>query len=108
MGFDSKYKSNLQNVLSTFRTNINDAMQECGPIGVESIKVETPVITGNLRESNKYEQKTFDSVDFINDASYAAFVELGTYKQGANPFFRRGLLGALQSFKNIIFKNMKL
>jgi HK97 gp10 family phage protein len=108
MGLQAKYNSNLQNVLSTFRSNINNAMDECGPAGVESIKTEAPVKTGKLRESTKYERSTFDSVDFVNDAPYAAFVELGTYKQGANPFFRRGLFGALNRFKNIIFNNMKL
>lgn len=102
------YKSNLNNVLKTFRNNINEAMDACAPAGEEYIKREAPVITGNLRDSTKSQRNSFDSVDFYNDASYAAYVNFGTYKQAANPFFFRGLLNALPTFKALIFQKMKL
>jgi len=102
------YKSNLVDVLRTFEGNIKKAMKQCGEKGVDNIRFETPVDTGILLENNDYKQLTFDSVTFFNDEEYAPFVEFGTYKMNANPFFRRGINNSLNAFTNIIVNNMKI
>lgn len=102
------YKSNLDNVLNMFKKNINSAMEDCGKAGVENIKINTPVDTGDLRENNKYERQSMDSVTFVNDKDYAAAVEFGTYKMSAQSYFRKGLVNSLSIFKGIIYKEMKL
>lgn len=102
-----KYKSNLNNLLKLFKDNISDAMDACAISGVSAIKRETPVITGELKDANRAEAKS-DSVDFINEKDYASYVELGTYKQTANSFMRRGLINNLSNFKNIIYSKLKL
>jgi len=102
------YKSNLNNVIDTFKQNVNNAMKEAGKEGVKNIKKETPVITGNLRDKNKYKLPEYNEIVFYNDEDYSGYVNFGTWKQNANPFFQRGINNSLTAFKKIIYNNMKI
>jgi HK97 gp10 family phage protein len=76
-------------------------------IGEDNIKAETPVLTGNLKTSNRTEQDG-DTGYFINDADYASYVEYGTYKQSPNPFMRRGITKSIPEFAKIIVEELKI
>ena len=100
------YNSNYDNLMREFKANMKTAMKQCGEVGVIRIKSETPVLSGELQSANRYES-SYESCKFINDTGYAGFVELGTYKMGANPFFRRGLMNSIPEFKRVIISTMR-
>lgn len=100
------YKSNLTTFFSLLGNKKREAYKEIGEVGVRYIKAETPVRTGNLRDRDDYEIE--DTLYFTNDAYYAAFVELGTYKQASNPFMRRGIVRGTPEFTNILVRKLKV
>lgn len=105
MSYDIEKKT--RQALAYVRNAIADSFEEMASIGTTNIKRETPVRTGNLKQSNKTEIEP-EELDFINDADYAAFVELGTYRQSANPFMRRGIAKSIPEFSRIIVRNLKV
>lgn len=102
------YKSNYKNVLSTYKTNISNALLKSAREILPKIIDETPERSGALKKGNKWRKETFDSITFFNTVVYAKYVELGTYLQFANPFFRRALLNSLGLVKKIFYEEMKL
>lgn len=102
------YNSNLNEVLLLFQNNINSAMQKSGEFGKSEIKKRTPVLSGDLEKANNIERHSFDSVTFVNKMDYASFVNQGTYKMNANPFFTSGILDNLNGFLQIIVNEMKI
>lgn len=112
MSVTVSYKSNLSKFLSQYSGDKSNALDRLGEVGVEAIKAEAPVDTGNLRDSTRYET-TPESVVFVNDATkdgviYPAYVELGTYKTAANPFMRRGLVKSEGAFIRILTDELKV
>jgi HK97 gp10 family phage protein len=102
-----KFISYTNKVLKQFEDALTEGLKDCIDPGVDAIKDETPVDTGNLKQSNDGELKTYDTVTFYNKADYASYVEFGTYKQYANPFFRRGLLKSIPTFVDKITKRFR-
>jgi tagatose-1,6-bisphosphate aldolase len=102
-----KYKSNMNQFFKILNQDIDDAMESIGKPGVDSIKRETPVITGKLKEGTYYTRESYDSTTFRNDVDYSPFVQLGTYKQGSNPFFTRGIMNSIATFTKIIIQKLK-
>lgn len=101
------YKSNLKDVQAHFSRGLRRAMAQISVVGLESIISETPEKTGNLKSRNSSD---FDdtTATFMNSADYAAYVQFGTYKMGANPFFSRGLIKELSTFNTILYSELKL
>lgn len=64
---------------------------EAGMAGAEVIVVYmqsiTPVDTGELRDS-EHPEPTENGANIIAEAEHASYVEFGTYKMKAQPFFR--------------------
>lgn len=85
-----KFNSEVDKFLRNQTKKRDDAIKEIGQKGEDNIRKETPVDTGNLQQQNSHAVSgTF--VIWYNKASYSPYVELGTYKQRANPFMRRGI-----------------
>lgn len=59
-----------------------------------------PVRTGNLRDSIQAESASSTSVAVTAEADYAAYVELGTSKMGAQPYMRPSIPAAVQALVN--------
>lgn len=90
-----------------FKRHLSDAiassLTEIGEVVVKSVKDEADSFkrTGHLRDSTASAIEE-GSVIIYNDAEYAAFVELGTYKMGANPFMRRGIAKSAPALIQIV------
>ena len=84
---------------------IDTSLDLIGSEVVESVKVETPVRTGDLKEANDYDVQDKD-VYIYNTKKYAPFVELGTFKQAPNPFMRRGMLKSTNKLVEIFRKEL--
>lgn len=64
---------------------------------------ETPVDTGTLRRNNQTE--IIDGgygVKMFNNTEYADFIEYGTSRMKAQPFFGKGFYAAVQKFKQML------
>jgi hypothetical protein len=59
--------------------------------GAEFVKAEAPVLTGHLRSTVKAVKRNQHRTDVVVEADYAGYVNYGTRRQAANPFFDRGL-----------------
>jgi hypothetical protein len=87
-----------------FQRFLEDASAEglaaAGDAGLESIRAETPVESGNMRDANMFVVKD-KSVFFINEARkvmggkagapYNVFIHMGTRFIHADPFITRGI-----------------
>lgn len=58
--------------------------------------------TGNLRGANHYEVSGDDTVLIKNGMEYAGYVEYGTSKMPARPFFKPAILNYLDEYKGIL------
>lgn len=102
-----KYSSNLSKFLVKLDQDINLTYHRLGLVGVENIRGETPVKSGLLRDSNKYEIQE-GVLYFINPVLYAIYQELGTYKMKANSFMRRGIIKSNSDFIRIIIEGLRV
>src|ERR1017187_5258814 len=82
----------------TFKNNLMDELKDYINVLTEkvyvAIKEECPVATGHLRDSHEMEVNTEDTIitGIISaNTDYALEVNLGTSKQGSNPYMIKGL-----------------
>jgi hypothetical protein len=59
--------------------------------GAEFVKQEAPVLTGHLKSTVRAVKRNQHRTDVVVEADYAPYVNNGTRRQAANPFFDRGL-----------------
>lgn len=69
-----------------FRAMLEDA----GKFALSSMQPDTPVRTGFLRDSEYYTVIADDTLELGASADYARWVNDGTSRQRAQPFFDRG------------------
>ena len=69
----------------------------------DNIKSEAPVRTGDLRDS--VEVKKSESM-VVALAPYASFVEFGTWKMTANPFFQRGIWNSIPEIRECLHERV--
>lgn len=103
-----KLTSNIPTFLKILRARkIPEALNDMGKAGKANINSTTPVDKGELISRNRYEVR-FATLYFINDTSYAPFVELGTYKSYANPFMKRGIRSSYVAFSSILLRRLRV
>ena len=101
------YKPNpaLESIL---KEKLKTALVDSAEILENKVKNNAPVKTGALRKSIATSTEDLNnlSVRVGTDIKYAPFVEFGTFKQSANPFFRSAVKESknkmLAKFRNII------
>ena len=81
----------------TVEVDYTDALEECAETFLQLARQIVPVDTGFLR-STLYSEQDGLSIYFEATAEYAEFVEYGTWKQRAQPYFRPALEEALRAF----------
>lgn len=102
------FNSNVQKFFAQNKEKVASGLEEIGKVLVEDIKVATPVRTGHLRDSNSYSvDKEGGKLYLINSAEYAAFVELGTVYQVAQPFIRETMFKDISKITEIMKKNLE-
>src|SRR5215218_8416900 len=92
--FDTRYAP------SNFRTALDDA----GSFGLASMQPDTPVRTGELRDSEYYQVNSDYEMELGATADYARYVNDGTSRQRPNPFFSRGIMTTSQRLMDNLSK----
>jgi len=92
-----KYTSNLNKVLSHYDRNIQSWLEKCADVGLENIKNNTPVKSGELKKANQVEKEPFKII-WLNPREYAPFVEFGTMYMYPRAFMRKGLMKSIPEF----------
>lgn len=99
--------SNINKFLQQLGLKTKVALNGMGKEGIASIKSKTPVDTGDLRDATFY-NIIRTRLWFINPLYYAPFVELGTYKQYAQPFMKTGIRAAYPAFTKVLTKELRV
>jgi len=102
----AKYDSNLDVLAGQLRRNATTALDKIGVEVTQNIISEAPKRKGYLKLSQFHKRKGLTLV-FRNDIEYAGYVEFGTYKMNADPFFRRGLVTSFDIMNQILFDELK-
>ena len=92
-----KLEFNNDRYMITVEVDYTDALEECAETFLQLARQIVPVDTGFLR-STLYSEQDGLSIYFEATAEYAEFVEYGTWKQRAQPYFRPALEEALRVF----------
>jgi len=81
----------LRTTLTNYASNLNSFFsQEFQTIGqemVQEMQSKAPVDTGHLRDSIRVAEASAERLSVVSEAEYSAYVEFGTYKMSAQPFF---------------------
>lgn len=101
---------NTNRFKSLNRKNLEAAAVAIGALVLAEIKARTPVDTGFLRRSNQYEIESIANqlaIIFFNDASYAQYIELGTYKTDAQPYMGPAIDEAQQIVETVVINHLR-
>jgi HK97 gp10 family phage protein len=74
------YVSSLNGFFATEFRTIGEEM-------VQQMQAKAPVDTGFLRDSIRVQEASAERLTVVSEAEYSAYVEFGTYKMSAQPFF---------------------
>jgi len=79
------------------------ALAAAGLEGESVAKAKSPVRYGRLRNSNGHREILNGfGVEIFNKANYAAYVNFGTSRMKARPFFQKGFNAAVGKFKRLM------
>lgn len=88
--------------VEAINTAIERTLIRAGEIVVNEAKNLCPVDTGNLRNSIGRSDVHDNQIDVGTNVEYAINVELGTYKQGAQPYLGPALKGKQEAISAIL------
>lgn len=101
------YKDNTDEVLKGLSDAVERALTRIGLAAEGYAKKKCPVDTGNLRNSITHEVVQSDKAVYIGtNVEYAAYVELGTTRTKAKPFFRPAVTEHSAVYKRIMEEEM--
>ena len=106
------YKSNVDNVIQTYRQNSARTIAECGEVLKKNITQE--IITQDLRKSDEMLRSTYFKQDnhekgiIYNSAKHAPFIDQGTWRISPRMFFRIGIFNSIRQMIEIYARNMKV
>lgn len=84
------------------------ALEKCGLTAEGYAKLLCPVDTGNLRNSITHQMDEGEPAAIIGSAvEYAAYVELGTSRQRAQPYVKPAVADHVSTYKTIIQDELK-
>lgn len=82
--------------------NVRSAIEEALNYGYSEMQNVTPVLTGYLKSSEGYSVDSDTEGELYADAPYAGFVNYGTSRQDANPFFDTGIEATENKLREIL------
>lgn len=96
------YESHLDEFLDALPEQIEQALIAIGMTAETYAKQECPVDTGRLRNSITHEVDMSEQAAIIgSNVEYAAYVELGTSRQKAQPYLRPAAQNHTSEYKNL-------
>ena len=104
--FSSNLEDNSDKILEAFNNAIERGLEAIGVTAEGYAKKDCPVDTGRLRNSIAYKIKEND-VYIGSNVEYAPSVELGTYRQRAQPFLKPAAANHAKEYKDILEDSLK-
>lgn len=105
---DMKITDYSAEVLAEMGEAVLRALERVGTEAEGYAKDLCPVDTGRLRNSITHQVDTGgDAVYIGTNVEYGPYVELGTYRQAAQPFLKPAVTGHLQTYRNIVEDELK-
>lgn len=102
------YTSHLGEFQDAFQEQIEQALIAIGLTAETYAKKECPVDTGRLRNSITHEVDMNDKAAVIgSNVEYAAYVELGTSRQKAQPYLRPAAENHTSEYREIVKSALK-
>lgn len=99
---------NSGKVKEEFQAAVLRALEKCGLTAEGYAKLLCPVDTGNLRNSITHQVDEGGPAAIIGSAvEYAAYVELGTSRQRAQPYLKPAVADHVATYKGIIENELK-
>lgn len=114
MAMEITIKSNVKAIEGDVKAAILAALEQIGQQAEDNLTTEvdnavynTPETpryrrTGTLRGGNHYEVAGSDTLLIKNNVEYAGYVEYGTSKMPARPFFKPAIMNYLPQYKEIL------
>ena len=105
---DVVFESHLGELLDALPEQIEAALTAIGMVAETYAKEECPVDTGRLRNSITHEVDMNEQAAIIgSNVEYAAYVELGTSRQKAQPYLRPAAQNHTEEYKRIVESALK-
>lgn len=105
---DVKFESHLGEFLDALPEQIEQALIAIGLTAESYAKQECPVDTGRLRNSITHEVDMNEQCAIIgSNVEYAAYVELGTSRQKAQPYLRPAAENHTSEYREIVKSALK-
>lgn len=102
------FESHLGEFLEALPEQIEQALIAIGMTAETHAKEYCPVDTGRLRNSISHETDMTDQAAVIgSNVEYAAYVELGTSRQYAQPYLRPAVENHASEYKNLTMSALK-
>jgi HK97 gp10 family phage protein len=86
-----KIKQGYVDVANTFESDIDKELNRIGDLMVERASADAPVDTGYMASHIEKKPSGQGNVTVTAIAEYSGYVDLGTYKMTANPFFTKNV-----------------
>ncbi len=103
-----KFTDNSKEVLEAMQHTAVRALEKCGLTAEGYAKKLCPVDTGNLRNSITHEVSESEQAVYIGSTvEYAAYVELGTIKQKAQPYLKPAVADHGKTYRKILESELK-
>ena len=101
----SVVRDNTGQVADGIGSAVVAALEEIGLLAESYAAKRCPVDTGNLRGSITHEVDAAGNAVYIGtNVEYAPYVELGTSRQGAQPFLRPAASGHAAQYRRVLRK----
>lgn len=103
-----QFEDNTGEVLDALQAAVLRGLERIGSEAEGYAKDLCPVDTGNLRNSITHKVDSAEKAAYIGtNVEYAPYVELGTYKQAAQPYLKPAAADHGKTYQNIMEDELK-
>lgn len=96
--------SKIRNIADNIPTFVTSDVQSVGDEAISRMQSDAPVDTGFLRANIGVTASSDIAIQLSSLAFYSVYVEFGTYKMGAEPFFFDNAVGAAEMLYEELLK----
>lgn len=102
MAVKVEYVSNVKKIKQEIVTAKDRILEKCGQVAESHAKEYCPVDTGNLRNSITHQRYDENTEMIGTTVHYASYVELGTRKMRAKPYFKPAIQDHWKEYEQIM------
>ena len=98
---DDEIVSAFERIADALTRNIASALREAADLIVSNAQANAPVDTGFLQDNIQITSESDTSITVTSEAGYSGFVEYGTSRMSAQPFFEPAIEEARSEIEQI-------